>query len=64
MTREKALEISKALDAIDTFECVMDEIESAIIHAEEYADISNFKVELRLLMLKEYERRKNYLESL
>lgn len=64
MTREKAFEISKALDAIDSFEVVMDVMESALIQAEEYAEIKDFKVALRHLMVDEYERRKKVLEEI
>ena len=42
MTRERAIEISRALDAVDSFECVMDIMESAIIQSEDLGiDISN-----------------------
>lgn len=64
MTREQAFKISKALDDVDSFEVVMDIIESAIIQAEDVADIQDFKAELRLMMLKEYERRKKVLEEM
>ena len=64
MTREQAFKISKALDDVDSFEVVMDIMESAIIQAEDVADIQDFKAELRLMMLKEYERRKKVLEEM
>ena len=35
MTREKALEASRALDAIDGFKEFMEEIDRAIVNAEE-----------------------------
>ncbi len=64
MTREQAFKISKALDDVDSFEVVMDIMESAIIQAEDVTDIQDFKAELRLMMLKEYERRKKVLEEM
>lgn len=64
MTREQAFRISKALDDVDSFEVVMDIMESAIIQAEDVTDIQDFKAELRLMMLKEYERRKKVLEEM
>lgn len=35
MTREKALEASRAIDAIDGFRIFMEEIDRAIVNAEE-----------------------------
>lgn len=64
MTREQAFKISKALDDVDSFEVIMDIMESAIIQAEDVTDIQDFKAELRLMMLKEYERRKKVLEEM
>lgn len=64
MTREQAFKISKALDDVDSFEVVIDIMESAIIQAEDVTDIQDFKAELRLIMLKEYERRKKVLEEM
>lgn len=65
MTREKAIEISRALDAVDSFEVVMDIMESGIIKAEEVGiDIKDFKIALRKLMVEEYERRKKVLEDI
>lgn len=65
MTREKAIEISRALDAVDSFECVMDIMESAIIKSEESGiDIKDFKIALRQLMVDEYNRRKKVLEEI
>ena len=47
MTREKALEASRALDAIDGFEAFMDEIDKAVLLAEDFAELSpDFKLEL------------------
>ena len=65
MTREKALEASRALDAIDGFEAFMDEITKAILLAEDFAELSpDFKLELDNLLQAELLRLKNVLEEM
>ena len=65
MTREKALEASRALDAIDGFEAFMDEITKAVLLAEDFAEFSpDFKLELDNLLQAELLRLKNVLEEL
>ena len=51
MTREKALAASKALDAIEGFHIFMEEVDRAIISAEELALLSpEFKFKLQDLL--------------
>ena len=65
MTREKALEASRALDAIDGFESFMDEIDKAVLLAEDFAELSpDFKLELDNLLQAELLRLKNVLEEM
>lgn len=65
MTREKALKASKALDAIDGFEAFMDEINKAILVAEDFAELSpDFRLELDNLLRAELMRLKNVLEEM
>lgn len=65
MTREKALEASRALDAIDGFEAFMDEIDKAVFVAEDFAELSpDFKLELDNLLQAELLRLKNVLEEM
>lgn len=65
MTREKALEASRALDAIDGFEAFMDEITKAVLVAEDFAELSpDFKLELDNLLQAELLRLKNVLEEM
>ena len=65
MTREKALEASRALDAIDGFEAFMDEIDKVVLVAEDFAELSpDFKLELDNLLQAELLRLKNVLEEM
>ena len=65
MTREKALEASRALDAIDGFEAFMDEIDKAVLLAEDFAELSpDFKLELDNLLQAELLRLKNVLKEM
>ena len=65
MTRKKALEASSALDAIDGFEAFMDEIDKAVLVAEDFAELSpDFKLELDNLLQAELLRLKNVLEEM
>ena len=65
MTREKSLEAARALDAIDGFEAFMDEINKAILVAEDFAELSpDFRLELDNLLRAELLRLKNVLEEM
>lgn len=65
MTREKALEASRALDAIDGFEAFMDEIDKAVLLAEDFIELSpDFKLELDNLLQAELLRLKTVLEEM
>ena len=65
MTREKALAASKALDAIDGFYIFMEEVDRAIINAEELALLSpDFKFKLQNLLDDELAHLKKVLEDL
>ena len=65
MTREKALEASRALDAIDGFEAFIDEIDKAVLVAEDFAELSpKFKVKLNNLLQAELLRLKQALEEM
>ena len=61
MTREKALEAYRALDAIEGFEAFMDEVNKAVLVAELSPD---FKLELDNLLQAELLRLKNVLEEM
>ena len=65
MTREKALEASKALDAIDGFEAFIEVINKAILEEEDFAELSpDFRLELDNLLRTELMRLKNVLEEM
>lgn len=65
MTREKALAASNALDAIDGFYIFMEEVDRAIISAEELALLSpEFKFKLQNLLDDELAYLKKVLEDL
>ena len=65
MTREKALAASRALDAVDGFEAFMDEVDQAVVTAEDFCLLSpDFKLELQNLMQAELLRLKSELEAL
>ena len=65
MTREKAVKVSRALDAIDAFEALADHIENVIdMYADDVPEIGSFKWELNQLLERELERRKAVLEEL
>lgn len=65
MTREKALAASKALDAIDGFYILMEEIDRAIDSSEELAPLSpGFKLNLNKLLDTELNRLKQVLEDM
>lgn len=65
MTREKALAASKALDAIDGFHILMEEIDRAIKSAEELALLApEFKFKLQDLLDDELANLEKTLENL
>ena len=65
MTREQALKVSRALDAIDSFEMLADHIEGVIDrYADDVPDIASFKWKLSQLLEQELELRKAVLEEL
>ena len=65
MTREKALEVSRAVDAIDGFEAFMEEIDKIIIDTEDFTPLSpDFKLELESLLQAEFLRLKTVLEEM
>ena len=65
MTREKALEVSKALDAIDMFEVFIDELEHFLDSSgTDVPNFDNFRYSLDLLIQDELFRRKTALEDL
>lgn len=65
MTREKALEASMALDAINGFEDFMDEIDKVVAKTEDFTVLSsNFKLKLETLLQAELFRLKTVLEEL
>ena len=65
MTREKALEVSRALDNIDGFEDFMGEVDRAMTNTEDFISLSpRFKQDLKMLMQVELLRLKKVLEEL
>ena len=65
MTREKALAASRALDAVDGFQLLMDEIHKAVTDSEEYSLLStDFKIGLTNLLENELARLNKVLEEL
>ena len=65
MTREQAIAASRAVDAIDGFHIFMEEVDRAIINAEELALLStDFKVLLDTLMKTELARLEQVLADL
>ena len=65
MTREKALEVSRAVDAVDGFEAFMEEIDKIIIDTEDFTPLSpDFKLKLENLLQTEFLRLKTVLEEM
>lgn len=65
MTREKVLEASRALDAIDGFNIFMEEVDRAVISSEELALLyPEFKITLQNLLDAELDRLNKVLEDL
>lgn len=65
MTREKALEVSRALDAIDMFEAFADELEHFLdTNGADVPNLDNFKYLIGLTIQAELSNRKRVLEEL
>ena len=64
MTREKALEASRALDDIDGFSHFMDKVEQAFNEASDICDMRDFYCTLMETLENELKRRKKLLEDL
>ena len=66
MTREFAVQLSKALDNLEFFEVFMDMIDQVVLRAETELDIDlgDFNDKLQALMAEEHNRRKFILEGM
>lgn len=66
MTREFALQVSKALDDLESFEVFMDMIDQVVLRAETELDINlgDFNDKLQALMTEERNRRNFILEGM
>lgn len=66
MTREFAVQVSKALDNLEFFEVFMDMIDQVVLRAETELDINlgDFNDKLQALMAEEHNRRKFILEGM
>lgn len=66
MTREFAVQVSKALDNLEFFEVFMDMIDQVVLRAETELDIDlgDFNDKLQALMTEEHNRRKFILEGM
>ena len=66
MTREFALQVSKALDNLESFEVFMDMIDQVVLRAETELDIDlgDFNDKLQALMTEERNRRNFILEGM
>ena len=64
MTREKALEVNRALNNIEGFEALMDKIAEAVADAMDTCELVGFSCRLAQFMEEEYDRRKRVLEEL
>ena len=66
MTREFAVQVSKALDDLESFEVFMDMIDQVVLRAETELDIDlgDFNDKLQALMTEERNRRKFILEGM
>ena len=60
MTREKALQVSRALNDVDDFSLFMEEIEKIMVDFS----LGEFEKKLGDFLMEEYIRRKNILENL
>lgn len=66
MTREFAVQVSKALDDLESFEVFMDMIDQVVLRAETELDIDlgDFNDKLQTLMAEERNRRNFILEGM
>jgi len=66
MTREFAVQVSKALDDLESFEVFMDMIDQVVLRAENELDIDlgDFNDKLQALMTEEHNRRNFILEGM
>jgi hypothetical protein len=66
MTREFAVQVSKALDNLESFEVFMDMIDQVVLRAENELDIDlgDFNDKLQALMDEERSRRNFILEGM
>ena len=65
MTRERAFEVSKALEAIEMFEVFVDELEHFLdTHGADVPNFDNFKYLVGLTAQAELSNRKQVLEEL
>jgi hypothetical protein len=66
MTREFAVQVSKALDDLESFEVFMDMIDQVVLRAENELDIDlgDFNDKLQALMDEERSRRSFILEGM
>ena len=66
MTREFAVQVSKALDDLESFEVFMDMIDQVVLRAENELDIDlgDFNDKLQALMTEELNRRNLILEGM
>ena len=64
MTKEKALEASRALDSIEGFTHFIDKVEQAFNEASELCDMRDFYITLMETLEQELQRRKDVLENL
>lgn len=66
MTREFALQVSKALDDLESFEVFMDMIDQVVLRAEDELgiDLGDFNDKLQALMNEELSRRNFILEGM
>ena len=66
MTREFALQVSKALDDLESFEVFIDMIDQVVLRAEDELgiDLGDFNDKLQALMTEELNRRAHVLEDM
>lgn len=66
MTREFALQVSKALDNLESFEVFMDMIDQVVLRAEDELgiDLGDFNDKLQGLLTEERNRRNFILEGM
>ena len=66
MTREFALQVSRALDNLESFEVFMDMIDQVVLRAEDELgiDLGDFNDKLQELLTTEFNRRAHVLEDM